>query len=498
MRTTRTRILASGVIVVAAGCEAPRIFPGMGRSQPAPEATLAPRTPAAPSTPAQGGAEPPAVVRAPLAELPIEASVARPAKPQASAELTTKGLALFATNCQTCHGAKGAGDGPAAFVLDPRPRNFTRGIFELHSNESGALPLDEDLFDTITRGIPGSAMPAFERLAGEDRWALVEAVKSVAVFKDEDEGTEIHFFADRPPTPPIDLGAPVAASPEVVAQGKAVFQKLECWKCHGTEGKGDGPSASDLRTAWGEVTRPRDFEAATFNGAFSVRDLVLRVRTGLGGTPMPAVASAQASDADMWAVAHYVASLRKGAPAPQPPKDGTLVSSRCADAIPANLLQPKFWTDVPAYELALSGDGPKTASVQVLEDAANLAVLVSWDDPIEKTQPAEPADFLKGVTVTLAADNVRNEWEWRSEWQRDAAKRPSGAFEEGVLGATKLDGVGLWSDGRWRVLFVRPLAGGGDRIALRGRSLQLTIGIADRRSTETKVAKSTKLTLTVR
>jgi mono/diheme cytochrome c family protein len=31
---------------------------------------------------------------------------------------------IFATRCATCHGPKGAGDGPAGVVLDPRPRDF--------------------------------------------------------------------------------------------------------------------------------------------------------------------------------------------------------------------------------------------------------------------------------------------------------------------------------------------------------------------------------------
>ncbi len=33
-------------------------------------------------------------------------------------------LAVFQSRCVTCHGAKGAGDGPASAGLSPRPRNF--------------------------------------------------------------------------------------------------------------------------------------------------------------------------------------------------------------------------------------------------------------------------------------------------------------------------------------------------------------------------------------
>jgi mono/diheme cytochrome c family protein len=493
---TRVETLGCGLLLtLAAGCEAPHLFPGMGRPANAASSTAAP-VPA--SRPVVEPVEPPMVVRNPIPALPAELAVERGPKPDSSPDLTARGLALFSTNCVTCHGVRGAGNGPAAFILDPAPRDFTRGIFELHSNESGSLPTDEDLFDTITRGEPGSAMPPFERLPAAERWALVEAVKSLAVFKDEDEGTEIHFFRDRPPAPPLTLGNPIEGTPDVVARGKAGFQRLECWKCHGPEGKGNGPSATDLKTAWGGNSRPRDFELGQFNGALSVRDLVLRVRTGLGGTPMPAVAANQANDEELWRLAHYVASLRRGPPVPQPIKDGLIVSSRSTESIPADLLQPRFWMDLPFYEVPLAGDGPAKAAIAVQRDAAKLALLVTWEDPIERTAPAVPEDFLKGVTVELACSGQKAEWEWRSEWQRDAAKRPAGAFEEGVIGSSLLQGCGHWADGKWSVLLERPLAGDANRLALQGHTLDLVVTVADRRPGGPRTSKSGTLRLVVR
>ena len=40
------------------------------------------------------------------------------------AEARTEAQQIFATRCVTCHGERGAGDGPAGAALDPRPRNF--------------------------------------------------------------------------------------------------------------------------------------------------------------------------------------------------------------------------------------------------------------------------------------------------------------------------------------------------------------------------------------
>ncbi len=69
-----------------------------------------------------------------------------------------RGLELFAHHCASCHGEEGAGDGTAAYLLNPKPRDFTGGTFILTSTEMG-LPSDEDLLKTLGYGMPGSAMP---------------------------------------------------------------------------------------------------------------------------------------------------------------------------------------------------------------------------------------------------------------------------------------------------------------------------------------------------
>jgi mono/diheme cytochrome c family protein len=74
-----------------------------------------------------------------------------PTSPQALA----LGKQVFLKQCAPCHGATGAGDGEASWLLYPRPRNFRMGKFRLISTWDG-VPTDDDLFETITRGIPGS------------------------------------------------------------------------------------------------------------------------------------------------------------------------------------------------------------------------------------------------------------------------------------------------------------------------------------------------------
>ena len=58
----------------------------------------------------------------------------------------------FDTLCFTCHGATGAGDGPAGAALTPPPRNFQKGDFKFDANKDGKPGEDEDLLLVITNG----------------------------------------------------------------------------------------------------------------------------------------------------------------------------------------------------------------------------------------------------------------------------------------------------------------------------------------------------------
>lgn len=72
---------------------------------------------------------------------------------------------LFAENCSGCHGAQGYGDGPAAVKLNPAPANF-------HDADRQHQRSPMSLYQTITGGLEGSAMPAFPQLDESQRWAL--------------------------------------------------------------------------------------------------------------------------------------------------------------------------------------------------------------------------------------------------------------------------------------------------------------------------------------
>src|SRR5262245_59720348 len=101
-----------------------------------------------------------------------------PAKTLASTpSLLALGKKTFEKECVACHGSAGDGQGDAAYLLYPRPRDFTTGQFRIISTWDN-VPTDEDLFRTISRGMPGSAMPSWAHLSEDTRWGLVHYVKS--------------------------------------------------------------------------------------------------------------------------------------------------------------------------------------------------------------------------------------------------------------------------------------------------------------------------------
>ena len=94
--------------------------------------------------------------------------------PPSSPAVVAAGKAAYegsAAGCHACHGLTGEGNGPVAFALKPPPRNFTKDPFK-------AGETVEQVFATITNGLPGTAMVGYPKLPDETRWALAYYVLS--------------------------------------------------------------------------------------------------------------------------------------------------------------------------------------------------------------------------------------------------------------------------------------------------------------------------------
>ena len=207
------------------------------------------------------------------------------------------GKSIYEARCAPCHGVGGKGDGPASALLNPRPRNFTSGMYKFRSTESGSIPSDDDLMSTVKNGLHGTAMPDWAPfITGDSLKAVVAYVK----------GFSSRFEKEKPHQVKVGSGSSSAAS---IASGKKLYVKLQCADCHGTDGAGAGVIAKDFKDEWNFETNAVNLtEPWTFRGGSTAKEVYLRFRTGVDGTPMPSYVGA-ASEKEMWDLANYVVSL---------------------------------------------------------------------------------------------------------------------------------------------------------------------------------------------
>src|SRR5690606_466951 len=143
------------------------------------------------------------------------------------------GKPIYDRWCAGCHGVDGRGEGEAAAYMLPRPRDFTRALYQVRTTASGGLPTDADLLRVIDEGMPGTAMPGWRTLLSRsERDALVDYLKTFS-----------RFFGQGEPPQALAFGSAPRASEEVLREGREFYERIECWKCHGQAGRGDGPSA---------------------------------------------------------------------------------------------------------------------------------------------------------------------------------------------------------------------------------------------------------------
>lgn len=221
-------------------------------------------------------------------------------------EVLKQGRMLFAEHCLHCHGVSGDGEGPTAQYLNPRPRDFRRGIFKFTTTVASSRASRVDLSRTIDEGIPGTYMPSFKLLLPDENMAIVEYVLWLAMrgeteyqltgqlkndysneaFTDRVKGGEAADAIRKEFTDAVNDGqmaemltgivdslserwvaaqeesslvAPtvkhVEANAESIARGRALYlsKDLNCVACHGEAGLGDGPQTYSItKNAAGE------------------------------------------------------------------------------------------------------------------------------------------------------------------------------------------------------------------------------------------------------
>lgn len=441
------------------------------------------------------------------------ATASRP-MPAETDELKAQGKEIYIRRCSFCHGLMGDGNGPAADYLDPRPRDFTLGTFKFRTTQSGELPTDADMFRTVSRGLPGTGMQAFDGdlikngLSEQERWAVISYIKTFAV-----------EFSD-PELDPIKTGMVISLpknrapyNAETIARGKDLFIKTKCWECHGKQGRGDGLKAFDKTDDWGfpirirNVTHPWKIKAGT-----EVEDIYMRFSTGINGTPMPSFADAR-TDEERWYIASYIKSLQH-----QLTQHQVLIVQTVEGEISLEVNNPQ-WENAAPMDVRLTGQvisAPRwqnpsieLATVKAVHNDKNIAFLIVWDDPFKDVTHNKEQEFnpssISGVgaynsyvkandMVPRQLENFRDAialqfpvkliegtkkphfyrggssnpvhlWMWKADLEEQGKRSVDEANARGWKQKPKLQAEdqqhiiarAVWDQGRWSVVMKRPL-----------------------------------------
>lgn len=361
------------------------------------------------------------------------AAVAPP--PPATPESAMGANDVYVRECSACHGAEGRGDGPAAEFLFPKPRNFTKAYYRLRTTDG--LPTDDDLLRTITNGIPGAAMPSFAFLPEADRRALVAHIKTFAKRYDDEEEVWVNLFESRGVGNVLRVPEAPKETPDLAALGKATYEKMQCFKCHGESGYGDGPSAPTLVDNEDFPIRPADFTRGIFKGGDTVTDIYTRFSVGMGGTPMPSFAG-ELSDRERWALAYYVKSLVREDAKPLRQASRTPFKGGAVSHVPLEADAPE-WRDAPATEFPMMAlwqrsSAPRHVVARVIHSATHVGVMMEWVDDAVDGATLRPQDFSDAAAVMFSltdppghfsmgnADRPCNIWQWRFSRQMDLAR----------------------------------------------------------------------------
>jgi len=329
-----------------------------------------------------------------LAAIPL---VTGPGRGESPSDLEA-GRALYERHCAVCHGAEGRGDGAAAYLLQPAPRDFGSGRFRLISTTNG-VPTQADLIATIRRGMPGSSMPPWEWLAEEDLWNVGLFVRHLAVEGQvadllrwaEEEDEELSEAEAREivaeqmvPGESIHVGPAASSDPVTLERGRRQYLGM-CASCHGEDGTGNAPVnlSGELRNEDGTPNTARDFTAGILKGGATHADIVRRIAGGLPGSPMPATSFED--PADLAALSAFVRSLVKpGAEERVLQQRRTVPVGRVDGPVP---LDPgdAAWSDADAVWVALMplwwrNDRVEGVIVRALHDGQTIAVRLSWRD----------------------------------------------------------------------------------------------------------------------
>ena len=102
------------------------------------------------------------------------------------------------------------------------------------------------------------------------------------------------------------LKNPVAANPQSIDAGKAVFQK-SCAVCHGAMGHGDGAIVKSMKA---EATKPSNLADAKWDHGSTDGEIFTNIRDGIGPKYEMKGQKGKLTDQELWNLVNYIRSLQ--------------------------------------------------------------------------------------------------------------------------------------------------------------------------------------------
>ncbi len=428
---------------------------------------------------------------------------------------------IYQSQCAVCHGKKGAGDGPTAEFLYPRPRDFTLGMFKYKTSPGELPPRDEDLFNTIKYGLNGTAMLSWKNILTDEQInSLIPIIKGFDIsytwvdapeddedyadyseeddeadYEEDDENDENEEeYEDTNTNKPLvfkkiteiePTNGQIAYTKDSIAKGKIAFEK-HCTQCHGQTGRGNITSGKRLSDDWGyriwprNLTQPWTWRATNVpnNRKQTIRNIYLRISIGIFGTPMPAHRSTT-DDPDpislenRWHIANYVYSLRQNS---RPPDNTTLITAKKIPGALPNKINAPAWNQAPAITMRLVPNVnkekhlftplAKAITVRVLYNQKEIAFLLEIDDRTD-SRPGEPtSENIQDENFKMHPDAFAIKffkpntitWYWNAGSIEPKIAPKAMILKKGKTIDNHLTATGKWQNGRWRVLMKSDLS----------------------------------------
>lgn len=352
---------------------------------------------------------------------------------------------LYAQHCALCHGGEGRGDGQAAYLLFPKPRDFNAGVFRFKSTPGTQLPVADDLHRIMTKGIPRTAMPSFAGVLTDQE--IKELGNHVVAMAGQTKAGE--------PLNPITIPEQPPFEPLLIEEGRKIYVTAGCAACHGETGTGDGPAALALKDSLGYPLPPADFTTGVFKSGDQPEDLYRSIHIGVAGTPMPGFGDAlnggfkvkgvRASTDMTWAMVAYMSSMVRRRERQGAPGGAEIRVQMLADAAWIDTPSPldSHWDRMPSMAVSLQPlwqrrQAARSVEVRVVRSKKRIAICLEWPDTtfdamsnsLHGFSDASAVMFALGDKIpsltmgqrdkTATGEALVNLWQWRADRELNA------------------------------------------------------------------------------